>query len=48
MLTHFVNINNLDAMHSFKVNLKLTNTLNFVNFSLNNISKATGSITTIM
>lgn len=48
MLTHFVKINNLDALHSSKVNLKLTNTHKFANFSHNNISKLTGSIRTIL
>ena len=48
MLTHFVKINDLDALHSFKVNWKLINTLKFANFSLNNISKLTGSIRTIL
>ena len=48
MLTHFVQINNLDAMHSSRTNLKLTNTLKFANFSLNNTSQLTGSTKTIM
>ena len=48
MHTTIVYINNLDAMHFFRVNLKPNYILKVVNFSLNNIIRATGSTTTIM